>query len=314
MGPISHPRPAAGLTIEAGPSGHWDVTVEGRRLRVTNPGKVLWPSVGFTKGELVSYYLAVARYLLPHLADRPVTLLRAPDGVDNTYWFQTTCPHPPEWMPTRRVASSRPRSEPIDYCLIADKVSLVWVANLSAIELHPLLSRTGVEEEAEVVIFDLDPRPPAGLLECCRLARALRKVLDEEGCTPIVKTSGLAGLHVYGVLPERRSFTWARETAKSVGLRLEQERSELVTTSKRLAGGAGRVLIDWLQNSPRRSMPAPYSLRVAAIPLVSTPLLWEEVEAAAAEGRADELYFSPADVLPRLERYGDLFAPANFAE
>jgi bifunctional non-homologous end joining protein LigD len=312
MGSIPERRQAVSLSIGADPSGDWEVKIGGRKLRVANPNKVLWPSVNFTKGQMVAYYLEVAPHLLPHLAGRPLTMKRAPDGVEGWYWFQTSCPHPPHWLATRRVAASRSKTQAIDYCVVNDLASLVWVLNLAAVELHPLLSRSGGEDEAEVIVFDLDPRDPAGMDECCRVALALRPLLQDAGFTPLVKTSGLAGLHVYGVLPQPGCFTNMRELAKSIGRRLQDELSGLVTLSKRLTDRRGRVLIDWSQNSPRRSMPAPYSLRAAAIPTVSTPIAWEEVRAALNPVERTRLHFSPTEVIRRLDDYGDLFASATW--
>ena len=165
-----------------------------------------------------------------------------------------------------------------------------------------------------MIVFDLDPGPPAGLAECCRVALALKPVLESEGALPIVKTSGLAGLHIYGALSTPGVFADTRSRARSIAHDLSGELGGLVTISKARSQRGGRIFADWSQNSPRRSMPAPYSLRTAAIPLVSTPLSWEEVETAVAEGRADHLYFSPSEVIERTHLLGDLFRPATLDE
>ncbi|MDQ4148932.1 MAG: non-homologous end-joining DNA ligase [Actinomycetota bacterium] len=287
------------------------VEVDGRHVRVTNAGKVLWPQAGFTKADMIGYYLEIAPMLLPHIAGRPVTLKRAPNGVEEWYWFQNTCPHPPEWVSTRRIEAATRAGKSYDYCVINDAASLTWVANLGAIELHPLLSLTGRDDEAHMVVFDLDPGYPAGLTDCCRVALRLHDVLEQRRVVPVVKTSGLAGMHVYGLLTSPRTFSETRELARSIAVDLTEALPGLVVTTKTRAKRQGKVLVDWSQNSPLRSMVAPYSLRAAAIPTVSTPLAWDEVESADARGAADFLVFSPSKAIVRATTLGDLFQPLD---
>jgi bifunctional non-homologous end joining protein LigD len=298
------------LKLDLPSQGDAVVDLGGRTLRLSNLHRVLWPRTGFTKGDLVAYYADISSMLLPHIAGRPLTLKRAPKGVDDWYWFQTSCPHPPEWVSTQRIKAAS-SGKTFDYCVVDDLPSLLWVVNLAAIELHPLLSWSGGDQEAEVVVFDLDPGWPAGIIECCRVSLTLRSILEVEGLTPVVKTSGQAGIHVYGVLPHRQPFAVTRAKARSIAADLSRSPAGgLVTTSRSHAGRVGKVMIDWSQNSPLRSMVAPYSVRAAAIPTVSTPLAWEEVEAAARLGTDDELVFSPRDVIDRALRLGDPFLPA----
>ncbi len=284
-----------------------ELELDGRAVRVTSRDKVLWPATGFTKGDMVDYYLAVAPALLPHLADRPVTLGRFPDGVDGPGFAQTECRGRPEWLATRtlRLRNGQLR----DFCLIDCQAALAWVANLGTIELHPYLGTGPDGEVAGLIVFDLDPGPGAGLLEAGKAALRLRELLSDRGLEPVVKTSGGAGLHIYAPLDERRPYPEIRQNARALAAELAAEqRAEL--TDSATADRSGQVLIDWAQNHPRRSTAAPYSLRATDRPSVSTPLRWEELEHATADGEPDRLVFSPAAVLERVAAHGDPFADA----
>ncbi len=258
---------------------------------------------------MIDYYRAVAPVLLPHLRDRPLTLARFPTGVHEKGWYQTNCRGQPDWMrvaevPGRHGATFR-------MCLVDDLDALLWVANQGTIELHPLLSSAHRPQTPVELVFDFDPGPPAGLIECCRVALAVRDILEADGLAGRPKTSGSVGLHVIVALEgmERlRDFAATRAYGRGVAARLVEEQPALVTDAIALAGRRGKVLIDWRQNEPLRSMVAPYSLRATPWPLVSTPLEWDEVERAAATGDARGLVFTPADALERIERFGDLFA------
>jgi bifunctional non-homologous end joining protein LigD len=262
------------------------------RVDVTSRERVLWPETGFTKGDLADYYRAVAPTLVPHLAGRPVTLRRFPEGVEGPSWFQDECRGAPAWMTTASVRGRR-------FCVLDSVDALVWVANLSAIELHPYGLRTDEPERATDVVFDLDPGEGATAVDCCAVAVRIRQHFPDAR----VKTSGLLGLHVY--VPRRAPFADTKTLARNVAAELAAETPELVTTTQKRAARRGKVLVDWLQNDPTRSTVAPYSLRAAPWPLASTPLSWDEVE-RAKEPR--ELVFTAEDVLARLDRYGDLFA------
>jgi bifunctional non-homologous end joining protein LigD len=265
-------------------------------VRLTSLDRVLWPRTGFTKGDLLDYYLAVAPILLPHLADRPLTLGRWPLGVEGRGFAQTECRGRPGWLPTMplRLRSGEVRN----YCLVRDVPSLAWVANLGAIELHTYQFRAGRPDEPIALVLDLDPGPGIGLREACRVALLLRERIEEEGMRACVKTSGGLGMHVFVPLGAPQPGT------------LASERPDLVTADQRPRERRRRVLVDWLQNEPRRSTVAPpYSLRATDVPRVSTPVDWSEVETAAEEGDAAGLRFSPAEALARVQRRGDLFAP-----
>jgi bifunctional non-homologous end joining protein LigD len=279
--------------------------IEGRRLRLTNLDRVLWPKVGFTKGELLDYYLSVAPVLLPHLRGRPLTLGRWPQGVDGRGFAQTECRGRPEWLPTRplRLRDGTLRN----YCVAENLPSLAWVVNLGTIELHTYQFHGERPDEPTAVALDLDPGPGAGLLAACEVALELRDLLEGLGLAASVKTSGGRGLHVYVPLGTPHPRERTRGLARRLAATLAGERGDLVTDDPRPPARRGRVLVDWLQSEPRRSMVAPYSLRAADRPAVSTPLDWGELRAALERRNSDALRFGPADVLKRVERRGDLF-------
>jgi bifunctional non-homologous end joining protein LigD len=263
-------------------------------IRLTNTDRVLWPRAGFTKGEMIDYYGAVAGALVPHLQRRPLTLWRFPTGVEGPSWWQNECRGAPEWLATYEWRGQR-------FCVVDDVDSLLWVANLGTIELHPFLHRVDLEAP-DVVVFDLDPGPPAGVPECCDVALRIRDRLGG-----VAKTSGVAGLHVY-VRAGGRTYHETKTLARAVADELAASGAP-VTASQSRRERAGRVLVDWLQNDPSRSTVAPYSLRGAPWPTVSTPVTWDEVERCARARRPEELTFLARDVVARLERHGDLFSP-----
>lgn len=261
-------------------------------VRVTSRGRVLWPETGFTKGELVDYYARVAPAIVPHLAGRPLTLRRFPEGVEGPNWFQDECRGAPDWL---RVAEWRGRR----FCVVDSAEALVWTANLSAIELHPYGFRADEPGIATHVVFDLDPGERATIVDCCAVALRIRALVEDA----VVKTSGLLGLHVFA--SARRPFAEAKTFAREVAERLAGETPNLVTAAQRRTERRGKVLVDWIQNDPARSTVAAYSVRAAPWPLVSTPLTWEEVERATGPR---ELVFDVQGVLDRVDRYGDLWS------
>ena len=280
--------------------------VDGRRLTLSSPDRVLWPETGFAKRDLAEYYRAVAPALLPHLAGRAVMLARFPAGVEGRGFAQTECRGRPDWLPT--VAIRLRNGEIRRHCVVDSAAALVWVSNLSAVELHPFLARAQVSPDPTAIVFDLDPRPPPALADCCRVALRLRELLAARGMAALPKTSGSLGLHVYAPVGRPARFDETKAFAREIATGLAAETPESVTADMRRSLGAGKVLVDWLQNDPTRSTVAPYSLRATRRPTVSTPLAWDEVAAAAAHPRG--LVFGPAEVLERVERLGDLFAPA----
>ncbi|MEU4745628.1 non-homologous end-joining DNA ligase [Actinosynnema sp. NPDC023658] len=285
------------------------VQVQGRRLKLTNLDKVLYPEVGFTKAEVLDYYTRIAPVLLPHVAGRPMTLRRYPNGVDGKSFFEKNAPsHAPEWVRTVRVGTpgSSRGAEYADFVVVEDLATLVWLANLAALELHVpqwSVGARGARHSPDLVVFDLDPGEPATVVECCRVACRVREVLEADGLSPVVKTSGSKGLQVYAAVsvssPERTS-----EYARGVAQRLAGESPDEVVWRMAKAQRTGKVLIDWSQNNPAKTTVAPYSLRARARPSVSTPVTWEEVESCR---EVEDLVFLADEVRERVGSVGDLF-------
>jgi bifunctional non-homologous end joining protein LigD len=276
-----------------------EVGVEGRRLSLSNLAKVLYPAVGFTKGEVIDYYTRIAPALLPHLRDRPLTLKRYPNGVEAGYFYEKNCPsHAPDWVRKERVAE-------IDYCVCDDLATMVWLANLADLELHPSLSLADDVNRPTVMAFDLDPGPPAGLAECCEVAFLLRDALSQLGLESFAKTSGSKGLQVYvplnvdGVDYDHGT----KRLSQALARHLEAAHPKLIVSQQRKELRRGKVLIDWSQNDEHKTTVCVYSLRARERPTVSTPLEWSELDDPA------RLVFEAAEVLERVERHGDLFAP-----
>jgi bifunctional non-homologous end joining protein LigD len=279
-----------------------EVEVEGRRLSLSNLDKVMYPATGFNKGQVIDYYTRIAPVLLPHLRGRPLTLKRYPNGVEGQHFYEKRCPsHAPEWVRAEEVMGIR-------FCVCDDLSTLVWLANLADLELHPSLSLVAEAERPTVMAFDLDPGPPAGLAECCEVALILREALGRIGLECVVKTSGSKGLQVY--VPVNRDEVdydhGTKRLSNALARHLESEHPTLIVSRQKKELRRGKVLIDWSQNDEHKTTVSVYSLRARERPTVSTPLDWAEVEAADA----DELVFEAADVLERVQARGDLFAPA----
>ncbi|HEY2283305.1 MAG TPA: DNA ligase D [Solirubrobacteraceae bacterium] len=286
-----------------------NVEVQGRALRLTNLDKVLYPRTGFTKGDLIGYYSAIAPVLLAHLRDRPLTLKRYPDGVQGEHFYEKQCPaHRPEWVQTTAVWSGRTERE-IDYCLCQDLPTLVWLGNLADLELHPSLSYARELERPSTLAFDLDPGPPAGVVQCCEVALQLRDVFAELGLWAFAKTSGLTGMQVYVPLNrDEASYEQTKPFARAVADVLAHSRPRLVVSHMAKAARRGRVLIDWSQNDEHKTTVCVYSPRAGETPTVSTPVTWEEVAACREADDPALLTFAPVQVLDRVREHGDLFA------
>jgi bifunctional non-homologous end joining protein LigD len=317
---------------EGYPADKIAVQVDGRPLALTNLAKVLYPADGFTKAEVLDYYQRISPVLLPHIAGRPMTLRRFPHGVGDLSFFEKHAPaRRPDWLRTEDVVSrsSRSRSpgETVSYLVIDDLPSLIWVVNLAALELHVPMWRFadsgsdgsgGADAAAEpygsadassasapdLLVFDLDPGAPATIVECCRVAEALRPALEADGLQPLPKTSGGKGLQLYAPL-QGRTAEQASELALGFAQRFERELPRLVVSRMTKSARPGKVLIDWSQNNGSKTTIAPYSLRARDLPTVSTPVTWDEV---AACGSVADLTFTAPDVLARVEAHGDLFA------
>jgi bifunctional non-homologous end joining protein LigD len=288
------------------------VEIESRRLKLSNLDKVLYPDAGFTKGEVIDYYTRIAPVLLPHLAGRPLTVKRYPNGVDANFFFEKNAPRgTPDWV--RKVNLPVPGStkhrDTIDFVVVEELATLVWLANLAALELHTpqwtVGPRDGVRG-ADQLVLDLDPGAPASIVECARVALLLREVLTADGLDAVAKTSGNKGMQVYAAIadtPPEKASDYAHALAK----RLESEHPDLVVSRMTKSLRPGKVLLDWSQNAGAKTTVSLYSLRARPVPSASTPLSWDEV-AAGAEG-TQRLAFTAGDVLERVAADGDLFAP-----
>ncbi|HET7416789.1 MAG TPA: DNA ligase D [Solirubrobacterales bacterium] len=285
------------------------VTVEGRELELSNLDKVLYPQAGFTKGELIDWYARIGEVLLPHLRGRPLTLKRYPEGVEGKHFYEKRCPkHRPDWVTTASVWSDRHKSE-IDYCVVEDLPTLVWLANLADIELHTSLAKVVAIERPTAMVFDLDPGAPADVLDCAQVAVWLHGLFGQLGLNCYPKTSGSKGMQLYVPLNSDLTYEQTKPFSKAVAEALEQRFGDRVVSQMSKAKRPGKVLIDWSQNDRHKTTVCVYSLRAKARPTVSTPLEWEEVEAALEAGDPEALVFDHAAVLERVEAKGDLFAP-----
>jgi bifunctional non-homologous end joining protein LigD len=288
------------------------VEVEGKELRLTNLDKVLYPEVGFTKGEMVDYYAKVAPAIVPHLRGRAVTLRRFPEGVEDldSAFFEKRCPkHRPKWVKTTRVQAG-PNAGKIDFCVCDSLPTLIWMAQLAAIELHPSLSLGRAPKRPTVLAFDLDPGPPADVVDCARVALRLREVLEQLELECFIKTSGSKGMQLYVPLNARATYEETRPFAQALAQLIAKQTPDTVLAKMgKKTDRSGKVLIDWYQNNERKTTIAVYSLRARERPTVSTPVTWEEVEAVAESGDGSTLVFEAGDVIERIEEHGDLFAP-----
>jgi bifunctional non-homologous end joining protein LigD len=271
-----------------------------RPVKISNPQKVFWPKTGFTKGDLIDYYQAVAEAMVPHLTGRPITLRRWPDGVEGQTFFQKNAPkHRPDWMGTVTLGD-------VDYLRIDEPAALVWAANSAAIEIHPGLAVAPSLDQPGALVLDLDPGEGSDILTCCRVALILREYLRRAGLEAWPKTSGSKGLQLYVPLHDGSTYDHTRPFAETLAHTAELEHPDLITSTIEKVQRKRKVLIDWAQNAPSRTTVSVYSVRARDIPSVSTPVTWDEVEGAK---RADDLVFDTAAVLKRLEQHGDLMAP-----
>ena len=286
-----------------------EVEVEGRKLKLSNFDKVLYPEAGFTKGEVIDYYTRVAPVLLPHLRRRALTLKRYPNGVDGQFFYEKNCPkHRPPWIDTLAVWSARNKAD-VNYCLIDELAGLVWVANLASLELHTSLSSASDIQRPTMLVFDLDPGPPATVVECGRVAFWLREVLDDLGLQAFPKTSGSKGLQLYVPLNTPVTYNDTKPFAHALARRLEERHPKDVLSVMTKELRTGKVFIDWSQNDDSKTTVCVYSLRARPRPTVSTPLTWDEVAEVVERGDPELVVFEAGAVLERVATHGDLFAP-----
>jgi len=286
-----------------------ELVVEDRKIHVSNLGKVLYPKVGFTKGQVIDYYIRIASVLLPHLKDRPLTMKRYPDGVEGEFFYEKNCPsHRPKWVQTAKVWSEG-NDRFMYYCLVQDLPTLVWAANLADLELHTSLSRKNNIERPTMMVFDLDPGAPANIVQCCQVGLWLRDLLGQMKLRSFAKTSGSKGLQVYVPVNTAVTYDKTKNLALALAQYLEHEHADLVTSNMSKAVRKGKVFVDWSQNDEHKTTICVYSLRAREEPTVSTPVTWEEVENCLKKKKAELLRFRSGDVLARVEKRGDLFEP-----
>jgi bifunctional non-homologous end joining protein LigD len=303
------PSPVAAIVPRGGARKRTTVTVEGRELGLSNLDKVLYPATGFTKGQLIDWYARMGAVLLPHLRGRPLTMKRYPNGVDDKFFYEKRCPkHRPEWVPTAKVWSERHQEE-IEYCLVEDLPTLVWAANLANVELHTSLSPAAAIERPTSVVFDLDPGARADVLDCAQVAIWIRGMFEQLGLRCYPKTSGSKGIQVYVPLNTDVTYDLTKPFAKAVAETLERKFPDRVVSRMAKSRRDGKVLVDWSQNDQHKTTVSVYSLRAKERPTASTPLEWEELDAALAAGDNQRLVFDHEDLLRRVEEKGDLFAP-----
>jgi bifunctional non-homologous end joining protein LigD len=286
-----------------------EVDVGGRRLAIGSLERVVFPRTGTTKGELLDYYVRVADAMLPHLRDRLLHMHRYPEGVEGPRFWQKGCPqHRPAWIRTAPVWS-RGKAQAIEFCVVQELAALLWAVNIGSIELHTSLHRRDELHRPTAIAFDLDPGPGVGLLECAEVALRVRSLLGELGLRGWPKTSGGKGLQVYVPLDGKATYAQTKPVTRTVAEVLEAQTPARVVSRMARSLRAGRVLVDWSQNTEHKSMVCAYSVRAKARPTVSCPLRWEEVAAAVDRGDAGALVFEMAAVLERVAEHGDLFAP-----
>jgi len=291
------------------PAKRVDVEVEGHPLSLSNLQKVFYPAVGFTKGQVIEYYTRIAPVLLPHLAGRHLTLKRYPDGVEGPYFYEKQCPgHRPEWVRTKGVWS-RHNGREIDYCMVDGLATVVWLANLADLEMHTPLGTAETPKAPTMLAFDLDPGPPATIVECAEVACRIREVFDHFGLRTFPKSSGSKGMQLYVPLNTPATYELTKAFAQGIAQLLERRHPGLVVSEMRKDLRPNKVFIDWSQNDEHKTTVSVYSLRARERPTVSTPLTWEEVEAVLTTRDPADLEFTSDEVLDRVAEHGDLFAP-----
>lgn len=290
-------------------STYAEVEVAGRKLKLSNLEKILYPESGFTKAQVIEYYTRIAPVLLPHLRDRPLTLKRYPNGVEGKFFFEKQCPsHRPPWVPTTAVWSEG-NARDVHYCVVNELATLVWAANLADLELHTSLSKKQNIERPTVLVFDLDPGAPADIVQCAQVALWLRELLNDIGLEAFVKTSGSKGMQLYVPLNTVVTYEQTKPFAHKIAQILEREHPKLVVSSMKKVLRKGKIFIDWSQNDAHKTTVCVYSLRAKHIPSVSTPLQWDEVEQLWDSKDAASVEFDAQATLQRVDTHGDLFAP-----
>ena len=285
------------------------VDIQGKTLKLSNLEKVLYPAAGFAKKDVIDYYARIAPALLPHLAGRALTRKRYPDGVDGEPFFEKNAPmHKPDWVKVAPIWSGAGRRT-VNYILADDLATLVWLANLAALELHPSLALAKDIKCPTVMVFDLDPGPPANIVQCCQVGMWLREIFEHFGLQSFPKTSGSKGLQIYVPLNTPTSFSDTKTFSHALAQLLEHDHREHVVSDMKKDLRTGKVFVDWSQNDEHKTTISVYSLRAREQPTVSTPVTWEEVERALKKKDAGLLVFQAKQTIARFEKMGDLFEP-----
>jgi bifunctional non-homologous end joining protein LigD len=285
------------------------IEVQGKLLKLSNLDKVLYPATGFTKQQIIDYYVRIAPAMVPHLAGRALTRKRYPNGVDEEFFYEKNAPqHRPDWVRTAPIWSGTNRRT-IHYILADDLATLVWLANLAAIELHPSLALAKDITCPTMMVFDLDPGPPANIVQCCQVGIWLREIFDHFGLQSFPKTSGSKGLQIYVPLNTPTKYEATKTFAHALAQLLEHEHPDMVVSDMKKTIRTGKVFVDWSQNDEHKTTVAVYSLRAREHPTVSTPVTWEEVERTLKKKDANLLVFEARQAVSRVEKLGDLFAP-----
>jgi bifunctional non-homologous end joining protein LigD len=288
-----------------------ELIVEGKKLAVSNLNKVLYPKVGFTKGQVIDYYIRIAPVLLPHLQDRPLTMKRYPNGVEGEFFYEKNCPsHRPKWVKTAKVWSEG-NKRMMNYCLANNLPTLVWAANLADLELHTSLARKRNVARPTVMVFDLDPGAPADIVQCCQVGLWLNELLSKMKLKSFAKTSGSKGLQVYVPLNTPATFDQTKDLSRALAQLLEREHADLVTSNMSRALRKRKVFVDWSQNDEHKTTICVYSLRAKEEATVSTPVTWNEVANCLKKKKADLLKFRSDHTLARVKKMGDLFEPVE---
>ncbi len=285
------------------------VDIEGKHLKLSNLDKVMYPEVGFTKGQIIDYYARIAPVLLPHLKDRALTMKRYPNGVTGMHFYEKNCPeHRPDFVQVAPIWSPG-NNKWMNYCLAQDLATLVWAANLADIELHTSLSRSSDVLRPSFIVFDLDPGPPANIVQCCRVGLWVRGVFEHFGLKSFAKTSGSKGLQIYVPLNTAVTYDQTKPFAHELARLLEREHRDLVVSDMKKALRTNKIFVDWSQNDDYKTTVCVYSLRAKERPTVSTPVKWEEIEQCLKKEDPKLLVFTSDETLKRVDKFGDLFEP-----
>ena len=276
------------------------LNINSHRIPVKNLDKIYWPADGYTKGDVMHYYAQVWPWLAPHLQNRPVSLVRYPDGITGKFFYQKDIPEPPPWVESLPIQSSH---RVVNYVMINNLETLLWSVNLGCIEVHPWLSTIERLDYPSYLIFDLDPMEPAGFSEAVTVAECIHVLLNQLGLQAFPKISGATGIHIY--LPIKPIYTYGQTSGfvKNIGDIIIKTFPGLATNERKIANRGGKVYIDHLQNAEGKTIASVYSIRPFPAAPVSLPVTWEELP------DCHPALFTIKTAFTRLQKVGDLFQP-----